>query len=72
MIGLQRVFRIMDDNHDGTLDIQEFWKSMKDFRVRISQEECRRLFDLFDEDDNGTINYDELVLHIKGQMNSFR
>ena len=62
----------MDDNHDGTLDIQEFWKAMKDFRVRISQDECRRLFDVFDENDSGSLEYDELVLHIKGQMNAFR
>jgi len=45
---------------------------MKDFRVRISQDECRRLFDLFDENDDGSLDYDELILHIKGEMNSFR
>ena len=45
---------------------------MKDFRVRINQEECRQLFDLFDENDDGTLDYDELILHIKGEMNSFR
>ena len=37
MIGLQRIFKIMDDNGSGTLDIQEFWKAMNDFRVKISQ-----------------------------------
>ena len=62
----------MDDDRSGTLDIQEFWKAMKDFRVRISQDECRRLFDLFDENDDGSLDYDELILHIKGQMNAFR
>jgi len=41
MIGLQRIFKIMDDDHSGDLDIQEFWKAMKDFRVKISQDECR-------------------------------
>ena len=45
---------------------------MKDFRVKISQDECRKLFDLFDENDDGTLDYDELILHIKGQMNAFR
>ena len=62
----------MDDDHSGTLDIQEFWKAMKDFRVRISQDECRRLFDVFDDNDDGVLDYDELILHIKGQMNAFR
>ena len=41
MIGLQRIFKIMDDNRSGTLDIQEFWKAIKDFRLKINQEECR-------------------------------
>jgi hypothetical protein len=36
MIGLQRIFKIMDDNHSNSLDIQEFWKAMNDFRVKIS------------------------------------
>lgn len=45
---------------------------MKDFRVRISQDECRRLFDLFDDNGDEELNYDELILHIKGPMSSFR
>jgi Ca2+-binding EF-hand superfamily protein len=36
MIGLQRIFKIMDDNNSNSLDIQEFWKAMNDFRVKIS------------------------------------
>ena len=36
MIGLQRIFKIMDDDHSGTLSIQEFWKACKDFRIKIS------------------------------------
>ena len=62
----------MDDDRSGTLDIQEFWKAMKDFRVKMSQDECRKLFDIFDDNDDGTLDYDELILHIKGQMNAFR
>lgn len=62
----------MDDNHSGTLDIQEFWKAMNDFRVKISQDECRHLFSLFDEDDNGELSIDEFLLAIRGQLNDFR
>lgn len=47
-IGMQRVFKVMDDNSSGTLDIQEFWKALCDFRLPVSPEECRKLFDLFD------------------------
>jgi calcyphosin len=72
MIGLQRIFKIMDDNNSGTLDIQEFWKAMNDFRVKISQEECRKLFDLFDEDDNGELSIDEFLINVRGSLNNFR
>ena len=72
MIGLQRIFKIMDDNRSGTLDIQEFWKAIKDFRLKINQEECRKLFDLFDENDDGELQYDEFLLAVRGQLNDFR
>jgi calcyphosin len=72
MIGLQRIFKIMDDNNSGSLDIQEFWKAMNDFRVKINQEECRKLFDLFDENDDGELNIDEFLINIRGQLNNNR
>ena len=62
----------MDDNNSGTLDIQEFWKAICDFRVPVSPEECRQLFDLFDNDDNGEVSYDELMRNVAGEMNQNR
>lgn len=55
ILGMQRIFKIMDDNRSGSLDIQEFWKALCDFRLPISPEECRKLFDLFDLNDDGEI-----------------
>jgi hypothetical protein len=28
ILGMKRVFKIMDDNNNGTLEIQEFWKAI--------------------------------------------
>lgn len=72
IIGLQRIFKIIDDDRSGNIDIQEFWKAMQDFKVKISQAEARQLFDLFDQDDNGVMDYDELLRNIKGPMNDRR
>jgi Ca2+-binding EF-hand superfamily protein len=72
IIGLQRVFKILDDNGDGTLEIQEFWKGLTDFRIKMSQDECRRLFDLFDVNDDGVVDFDELIQAIKGDLNPAR
>lgn len=49
-LGMQRIFKVMDDNRSGTLEIQEFWKALCDFRLAVSPEECRKLFDNFDLD----------------------
>lgn len=72
LIGLQRVFKILDDSGDGTLEIQEFWKGLCDFRLKFSQEECRRLFEIFDVNGDGHISFDELLAAVKGDMSPFR
>jgi Ca2+-binding EF-hand superfamily protein len=41
ILGMQRIFKIMDDNNNGSLEIQEFWKAVCDFRIQISPEEAR-------------------------------
>ena len=45
---------------------------MNDFRVKISQDECRKLFTLFDENDDGELNVDEFLINIRGQLNPYR
>ena len=72
ILGMQRIFKIMDDNGNGQLKIQEFWKAICDFRIQISPEECRTLFDLFDINGDGTVSYDGLMRSVVGEMNNFR
>lgn len=72
ILGMQRIFKIMDDNGNGQLEIQEFWKAICDFRIQISPEECRKLFDLFDINGDGSVSYDELMRSVVGEMNNFR
>ena len=45
---------------------------MCDFRIQISPEECRKLFDLFDINSDGNIDYDELMRSVVGEMNPIR
>jgi Ca2+-binding EF-hand superfamily protein len=72
IMGLQRVFKIMDDDRSGFLDSGEFKKALKDYRVQISDAEGRTLFTMFDRDGNGQISYDELLRGVIGEMNPFR
>mmetsp|Transcript_5510 Transcript_5510/g.9365 ORF Transcript_5510/g.9365 Transcript_5510/m.9365 type:complete len:346 (-) Transcript_5510:50-1087(-) len=72
MIGIQRVFKILDDDRSGLLDIQEFWKGLCDFRLKFSQEECRKLFDMFDNNGDERLDIDEFIQTIKGPMTPAR
>lgn len=71
-IGLQRVFKIMDDDNSKNLDMAEFQKAMKDFRVDLKPVEIDLMFKEFDRDGSQRIDYDEFVRGIRGPMNALR
>jgi Ca2+-binding EF-hand superfamily protein len=71
-IGLQRVFKIMDDDNSKNLNMYEFSKACKDFRVDLTQDEVQKVFEHFDVDGSGSIDYDEFLRGIRGPMNDFR
>jgi Ca2+-binding EF-hand superfamily protein len=61
ILGLQRIFKIMDDDRSGYLDRNEFSKALKDYRVQVSQDEGNKLFSIFDINGDGNISYDEFL-----------
>lgn len=68
IIGLQRIFKIMDDDGSRTISEQEFSKAIKDFRIGISEENIPTLFNAFDLNRDGTLNIDEFLLAIQGEL----
>jgi Ca2+-binding EF-hand superfamily protein len=68
MIGLQRVFKIMDDDNSKSLDRNEFKKAINDFKVGIPAENIDTIFNAFDLNRDGTIDYDEFVRIIRGDL----
>lgn len=68
-IGLQRQFKIMDDNGSGTLDQYEFTKAINDFGVKIDQKDIANLFKIFDVDGNNEVSFDEFIRAVVGPMN---
>jgi Ca2+-binding EF-hand superfamily protein len=36
ILGLRRIFKIMDDDNSGYLDWNEFTKALKDYRVAVN------------------------------------
>ena len=55
MIGLQRLFNMMDDDGSKTLSMPEFAKACKDFKIGISEENVPILFGVFDKNGDGTL-----------------
>jgi Ca2+-binding EF-hand superfamily protein len=72
IIGIQRQFKIIDDDNSKNLSLGEFRKACRDFRIEVSDEDVATLFRGMDRDRNGTIDYDELIRAIRGPMNPFR
>lgn len=72
MIGLRRQFKIMDDNGSGSLDMYEFKKGIRDFKVEMDPVDVEHLFKALDIDGNGTIDFDEFIRMVVGPMNQFR
>jgi len=70
--GLARKFRIIDDNNNGHLEFGEFKKACKEHTFDWSDAEIRELFDHFDGDHSGSIDYDEFLVGVRGRLNERR
>lgn len=72
IMGLGRLFRIYDDNGNGSLDIQEATKGLEELRIGLTSDQINTIFAEFDRNGDGTIDYEEFLRGIRGEMNQFR
>lgn len=72
IVGLARKFKIADDNHNGTLDIQEFTKVINEHKLGWTAAQIKLVFDRFDDDKSGSITYDEFLFAVRGALNERR
>ena len=72
VIGLQRQFKIMDDDNSKSLSKYEFNKAMTDYMLGFSAAENSALFEYFDVDNSGSVSYDEFIRAVRGPMNMTR
>jgi len=72
IVGIQRLFKIMDDDGSKSLSEHEFSKAIKDFKIGISEENIPILFNYFDSNHDGTLNIDEFLMAIRGELNNKR
>lgn len=59
--GLGRMFRILDNNGNRQLDLNELMWGLKDFGISLDEEQANTILAFFDRDRSGTVNYDEFL-----------
>lgn len=61
----------MDDDKSRSLDMKEFLKGLNDYGILIEKEEAKDLFEKFDHDKSGTIDFDEFLITLRVTINTF-
>lgn len=62
----------MDDDGSKSLNWEEFWKGLNDFRIDITEPEAKHLFEKFDANASGCVEFEEFLRSITGEMNPIR
>ena len=70
--GIGRVFRILDDNRNRQLDNNELMWGLKDFDIHLSEEQVAILIKHFDSDNSGSVNFDEFLRALRGDLSQSR
>lgn len=55
----------MDDDNNRSLDLKEFLKGLNDYGISINKEEATAVFQHFDRDGSGTIDFDEFLIALR-------
>ena len=72
IMGLRRSFMICDDDNSKSIDVNEFLKICKDYRIGLEDNEIKAMFKSFDLDGQGSIDYEEFLRAAIGEMNNNR
>ncbi|KAE8877284.1 hypothetical protein PF005_g11299 [Phytophthora fragariae] len=70
--GLGRKFRIIDDDGNRSLSLDEFGKAVKEHALELSEKEVEELFHFIDANSSGGVDFDEFLLAVRGELNERR
>lgn len=72
IIELAQIFRKFDTDGNESLCLNEFTRGCQDFGVNMNQEDLRLLFNAFDRNGDGVLQYDEFLTAIRGPLKGTR
>jgi len=76
LMAMGRQFRIIDHDHSGKLSKEEFGIALdilfRAYKVNFSPADKNALFAVLDRDRSGSVDYNEYVRAVRGDMNDFR
>jgi len=72
IFGLARKFKIIDDDGNGQLNMEEFKKAVNEHTLDMTPNDVTAMFNWFDKDGDGGIRYDEFLTGVRGQLNERR
>lgn len=58
----------MDDSGNKLLDLDEFTKALRDFGLKLSDEDVKAAFNRIDKDSTGTIDFDEFLIALRVRL----
>lgn len=70
--GIGRQFRVIDDDGSKSLSCEEFEAGLADFGVVVSAEEAKEMFNAFDTDRSGSLNFTEFLAKLRPPMSKSR
>lgn len=70
--GMIRIFKVMDNNKNGLLDVDDFRWGLMDYGITLSKEEAVQVLKHFDRDGNGSVDFNEFIRIIRGDLNAAR
>lgn len=59
--GLGRMFRILDNNGNRQLELNELLWGLKDFGISLDDEQAKTILEFFDRDKSGGVSFDEFL-----------
>ncbi|KAJ0400082.1 hypothetical protein P43SY_003937 [Pythium insidiosum] len=70
--GLSRRFRLMDEDGNGSLNLSEFRRAMRECDLELSDADLRLLFQFFDRDRSGSVDLNEFLVGVRDPLSERR